>query len=219
MLFLSAVCAVIYGMGWYPEGVAWQVLAKAGGVGFLALFVLVTSQTSNHLILLLALLLSVAGDVLLAIPAETSFLRGLAAFLVAHIIYIILFLKNRFTYRDTSGLRVRISALLWAAVGFSAFLLYPNLGGMLIPVVVYSLVLTLMATTALMSRFPIRLLGTGAILFVISDGFLGAGVFLNFDFGSPYIVWTTYYLAQLFITLSVMLHDDRRTHFGGYRFD
>jgi uncharacterized membrane protein YhhN len=219
MLFLSVVCAVIYGGGWYPEGVFWQVMAKASGIGFLALFVLVTSQTSNHLILLLALLLSLAGDVLLAIPAEASFLRGLSAFLAAHIIYTILFLKNRLTYGNTSGLRIRISALLWIAVGLVMFLTYPKLGEMLIPVAVYSVVLTLMATTALMSRFPIKMLGLGAILFIISDSFLGAETFLNFTLGSPYIVWTTYYLAQLFITLSVMLYDDRRTHFGGYRFD
>lgn len=219
MVFLSLVGAVLYGGGWYPDGVLWQAVTKASAVGFLVLFVLVTAQTTNHLILLLALMASVAGDILLAIPGENSFIRGLIAFFIAHIFYVGLFLKNRLPMEDVTGLRMRISTLFWAGAGLSAYFLYPALGGMLIPVIAYAIILALMATTAMMSRFPIRLVGGGAILFLLSDGVLGARTFLDFEFGGPLSVWVPYYLGQLFLALGIMLYDERPTNFGGYRFD
>ncbi len=219
MVFLSLVGAVLYGGGWYPDGVLWQAVTKASAVGFLVLFVLVTAQTTNHLILLLALMASVAGDILLAIPGENSFIRGLIAFFIAHIFYVGLFLKNRLPMEDVTGLRMRISTLFWAGAGLSAYFLYPALGGMLIPVIAYAIILALMATTAMMSRFPIRLVGGGAILFLLSDGVLGARTFLDFEFGGPLSVWIPYYLGQLFLALGIMLYDERPTNFGGYRFD
>lgn len=219
MIFLSLVGAVIYGGGWYPEGALWTVLVKSSAVGFLALFVLVTAQTTNHLILLLALLASVAGDALLAIPAENSFLRGLLAFFVSHVFYIGLFLKNRLPFEDVTGLRVRITALLWAFTAVAAYFLYPHVGALMLPVFAYSFVLTLMATTALLSRFPVKLVATGAVLFLVSDGLLGANTFMDAPPLTGLGVWVTYYLAQLLLVLGVMLYDERPTNFGGYRFD
>ncbi len=220
MVFLSFAGAVLYGGGWYPDGLLWQVLAKASAVSFLILFVLVTSQTTNHLLLLLALTASVLGDVLLAIPAENSFLRGLLAFFIAHVFYVGLFLKNRLPFEDVSNIRMQISALIIAAAGIGVFLLYSgNLGSMLIPVIAYSAVLTLMTVSALLSRFPSKLVGTGAILFLISDSILGAQTFLNVNLGGSLSVWIPYFLGQLFLALGVMLYDERPTNFGGYRFD
>jgi len=220
MVFLSFVGAVLYGGGWYPDGLLWQVTAKASAVSFLVLFVLVTSQTTNHLILLLALTASVLGDVLLALPGENSFLRGLLAFFVAHIFYVGLFIKNRLEFEDVSSTRIQISGLVIAAAGIGAFLLYQsNLDSMLIPVMAYTTVLTLMTVSALFSRFPIKLVGTGAVLFLISDSILGAQTFLDVNLGGSISVWVSYYLGQLFLALGVMLYDERPTHFGGYRFD
>ena len=220
MVFLSLVGAVLYGGGWYPDGLLWQVMAKASAVSFLVLFVLVTSQSTNHLLLLLALTASVLGDILLAIPAENSFLRGLLAFFVAHVFYVGLFLKNRLSFELVSSIRMQVSALILVAAGIGVFLLYRgDIGSMLIPVIAYSAVLTLMATSALFSRFPVKLVGTGAVLFLISDSILGAQTFLNVNLGGNLSVWITYYLGQLFLALGVMLYDERPTHFGGYRFD
>lgn len=220
MVFLSFVGAVLYGGGWYPEGLLWQVTAKASAVSFLILFVLVTSQTTNHLLLLLALTASVLGDVLLALPGEDSFLRGLLAFFVAHVFYVGLFVKNRLPLEDVSSARLQVSGLILAAAGIGVFLLSTgNLGSMLIPVIAYSCVLTLMTITALLSQLPIKLVGTGAVLFLISDSVLGAQTFLDVNLGGGLSVWIPYYLGQLFLALGIMLYDERPTHFGGYRFD
>lgn len=220
MVFLSFVGAVLYGGGWYPDGLLWQVMAKASAVSFLILFVLVTSQSTNHLLLLLALTASVLGDVLLALPGEDSFLRGLLAFFVAHVFYVGLFIKNRLPFEDVSSPRLQVSGLILAAAGIGVFLLNSgNLGAMLIPVIAYSCVLTLMAITALLSQLPVKLVGAGAVLFLVSDSILGAQTFLDVNLGGPLSVWMPYYLGQLFLALGVMLYDERPTHFGGYRFD
>lgn len=221
MVLLSVVAAVLYGGGWYPAGPAMPILFKASTVSFLLLFVFVTGQTANHSILSLALLASVIGDILIAFPTENAFVQGLTAFLIAHVFYIILFLKNRLTVDDKARFRTRTSVLAWCASAAVVGYMYLNgaLGNMLVPVIIYAAVITIMATTALFSRLPVKMVGTGAILFMISDGLLATKQFLDVEIAGPYAVWTTYFLAQLLLTLGVMLHDDRRTNFGGYRFN
>lgn len=221
MVLLSVVGAVLYGGGWYPAGPAMPILFKASAVSFLLLFVFVTGQTANHSILTLALLASVIGDILLEFPTENAFVQGLTAFLIAHVFYIILFLKNRLTVEDKARFRTRTSVLAWVTSLSAISYMYLNgaLGNMLVPVVVYTLVITIMVTTALFSRMPVKMVGTGAILFLISDGCIAAREFLDIEIGGPYTVWVTYFLAQLLLTLGVMLYDDRRTNFGGYRFN
>lgn len=219
LLLASFVMAVIYGGGWYPSEWLWPAIVKGSAVGLLAVFVLISMQSINHFMLLLALIASVGGDVLLAIPHENSFTRGLTSFLIAHVIFIGLYLKNRMLAEDLTALRVRIAALLWAVAAIAAYFLYPHLGDMMIPVFVYSAVLTAMASTALISKYPIKLVGLGALLFVVSDAVLGARQFMDVPAFLDYVVWSTYYLAQLLMTLGVMLTDERRTNYGGYRFD
>lgn len=220
LILLSFIVAVLYGGGWYPDyGQTITAIIKGSAVGFLAIFVLISTQSLNHFLLLLALIASVAGDVLLALPIENSFIKGLGAFLVAQLVFIILYLINRMPFADMSSFRIKIAGLLWAAAGISIFFLYPHLGELMVPVFVYTAALVGMATAALFSKFPVKLVGMGAILFVVSDSVLGARQFLTMPEFTGYIVWGTYYAAELLMTLGVMLSVERHTHFGGYRFD
>ncbi len=220
LILLSFIIAVLYGGGWYPDyGQTITAVIKGSAVGLLAIFVLLSTQSLNHFLLFLALSASVAGDVLLALPIESSFIKGLGAFLVAQLIFIVLYLTNRMPFADMSAIRVKIAGLLWAAAGITIFFLYPHLGDLMVPVFVYTTALLGMVTTALFSKFPVKLVGLGAILFVISDSVLGARQFLTMPDFTGYIVWGTYYMAELLMTLGVMLAVERHTHFGGYRFD
>jgi len=219
LLLASFIAAVVYGAGWYPTDGLWPVLVKGSAVSLLAVFVLISMRSLNHLLLFLALCASVGGDVLLAISHEDSFMRGLTSFLLAHVIFIVLYLKNRMLPADITALRVRVTAILWAIVAVAGYFLYPHLGEMMMPVFTYSAVLTAMATTALFSKYPVKLVGLGALLFVISDAVLGARQFLIMPEFTGYIVWATYYFAQILMTLGVMLTDERPTNYGGYRFD
>ena len=219
LILASFIVAFVYGCGWYPADWLWPVIVKGSAVGLLAVFVLMNLQSINHLLLFLALAASVGGDVLLEVPHESSFTRGLTSFLVAHIMFILLYAKNRMLAEDITALRVRIAALMWALAAVSAYFLYPYLGEMAMPVITYSVVLAAMATTALFSKFPVKLVGVGALLFVLSDAVLGARQFGTVPEYTSYIVWAAYYLAQLLMTLGVILTDERRTNYGGYRFD
>nr|WP_281500641.1 lysoplasmalogenase [Kordiimonas marina] len=220
MILLSVAAAVAYGAGWYPDGVLAQAVAKGAAVGLLALFVLISSQNLNHLLLFLALCASVAGDVFLVLPHTEAFLHGLLGFLTAHIMFVILYFRNRLPGSDISRARFNAAVLVWVATGISYIVMYPHLGALLWPVIGYSALLALMTTTALLSGYSLKLVGLGAVLFLISDALLGANQFLNVPAFVGQLVWGVYFTAQLLMTLGVMLGEDRRsTSFGSYRFD
>lgn len=219
VVLLSLAGALAYGGGWYPDWPFMNLLMKGSAVGLLALFVLINIVNVNHVFLFVALAASTTGDILLATSHDAAFLRGMLGFAAAHVAYILLYLKNRMPVADLSRGRVRTAALMWALTGLSLFLFYPNLGSMLIPVSVYSLLLTLMVTVALFSRYSARLVGLGAVLFFISDGMIGASRFMEAPTYVGYLIWAAYYIGQLLMVLGVMLTDDRHTNFGTIRFD
>ena len=218
-VILSFIGAVAYGAGLYPEGILWQALVKMSAVGFLVLFVAINISSFSHFLLFLALVASVAGDVLLVMPHEQSFLHGLMAFGVAHLTFIILYLANRERFGRISSNRVRFTVLLWAFAFVAGFWMYDALGDMRYYVLGYTALLVLMASAAILSRFPPRLVGLGAVLFVFSDAALGARQFMNVPDYVGYFVWVSYYLSQFMVTLGVMLTEDRPAYSGGYRFD
>lgn len=119
----------------------------------------------------LALVFSAAGDVLLADPGEFGFLIGLGCFFLAHVAYVVLFVRP---------LRARRPPW-WAFVLFAAWwgglivALLPHVGPLAIPVTVYGFVLCLAAAAA-MGTTP--LIGVGAVLFLASDSLLGFRFFL-----------------------------------------
>lgn len=209
----------MYGAGWYPDGIFWKVLTKASAVTFLALFVAVNVRTFGHALLFLALIASATADVLIALPHEKAFLRGLMGFMVAHVFFITLYLTNRRPFNEVGTLPIRIASLLWLFAFISAYMMHNQLGDLRMYVFAYTAVLTAMATSALLSKFPFRLTGVGAVLFVASDAALGAEQFLDVPAYVGYFVWVAYYGSQLLMTFGIMLTDDRPTNFGGYRFD
>ena len=148
-------------------------------------------------LLALALAASSIGDVLLDVDPQSLFVPGLAAFLVAHLLYTALFVQHR--HREISKPR-RLAAgttVLYAA-GFALWL-SANLGPLSIPVGFYILVITAMVVSAVCAEAP-RIVPTGAILFLISDSILAAGKFKTAIPLSAPLVWGSYYAAQFLIT-------------------
>ncbi len=156
----------------------------------------------------LALIFSWFGDVLLLL--ENQFIAGLAAFLVAHIFYIVVYWK-------TGAAQGRIRPLLLAAVviaGIASILvIYPGLGHLLIPVVVYSTVLLTMVVLALKrqaasTRSSYLLVAIGALLFVVSDSLLGIGKFAVEIPANHLLVMSTYIAAQFMIVHGLLKHEE-----------
>ncbi|WP_426429804.1 lysoplasmalogenase [Winogradskyella sp. HB-48] len=158
-------------------------------------------------ITILALGFSVLGDILLMFVNQSPhfFTLGLVAFLLAHVMYILVFLKHRNKHKSIIGFVILL--LLYASGLF--YLLKDSLGDMLIPVIVYMIVILSMATTAFMRKGIINtnsynLVFIGAIFFMISDSILAVNKFYQPIALSNISIMLTYALAQFLIVLGIL---------------
>ncbi|WP_299334029.1 lysoplasmalogenase [uncultured Psychroserpens sp.] len=158
----------------------------------------------------MALTFSLFGDLLLMFvsTSQTYFLLGLVSFLIAHVIYVIAFLKDR-----NSNLKpyVFIIVLLIYASGLF-YLLKDGLNDMLIPVIIYMIVILSMATSAflrckMVSKVSYLLVFTGAILFMLSDSILALNKFYQPLAYANVSIMLTYALAQFLIVLGILKQD------------
>ncbi|MEN9619962.1 MAG: hypothetical protein RL499_155 [Actinomycetota bacterium] len=157
----------------------------------------------------LALLFSWLGDVLLQSPGDIGFLIGMGVFGLAHLAYIALYLGPLRT-RRAPWWGIAAAAVWWIAL---VALLAPNLGGLLVPVAVYGLVLGTAAAAALGTT---RLIAIGAGVFLVSDTLLGLDRFLpgfSFD-GVDLLIMLTYCLGQGLIIAGVVTVARRRAGFA-----
>ncbi len=118
----------------------------------------------------IGILLSWAGDVLLESPGDIGFLLGLGCFLLAHVAYLLLFLRP---LRERRPPVLTLLYLLWwvALVVF----LTPQVGALLVPVAAYGLVLAASSAAALGAN---RVAAIGALVFLCSDTILAFKLFL-----------------------------------------
>ena len=154
------------------------------------------------------------GDVFLMIPRDL-FIFGLSAFLLGHICYII-GLNNVNPFINLWG--VLFIVVLAAYIGW----LYPKLAASInekgknalkMPVLVYSIVISLMVYSALMTwtrpgwLTPAAVsVSLGAILFYASDSLLAWDRFVNPLSHGRLKVMVTYHLGQIGIILGGILH-------------
>jgi len=157
----------------------------------------------------LALVFSWAGDMLLMFESANGnfFIFGLAAFLIAHILYI-LFFEN--VIRN-EGVNKNYWWFLPVIIYYIAliYILSPNLGDMKLPVRIYGIVISYMLIKALQTG-GIKNLGAatfmiaGAVLFITSDSILAINKFYeSFEYAGLAIM-LTYGIAQLLITLGAV---------------
>lgn len=154
-----------------------------------------------------ALVFSLLGDILLMFIAESPhfFTVGLVAFLLAHVMYILVFLKHRNKSKSMLGF---LAILLVYAAGLF-YLLNTGLGDMLIPVIVYMIVILSMAVTAFLRQHTVnnlsyKLVFAGAIFFMISDSILALNKFYQPLPLSNISIMLTYALAQFLIVLGIL---------------
>jgi uncharacterized membrane protein YhhN len=161
---------------------------------------------------LLGLAFSLAGDILLMLPSETFFLPGLVMFLLAHLCYIV---GLNPTLPPCPAL---VFLVVVAVVGVTldrsivAGLRRQGQTSLLVPVAIYSLVLSLMLFSAWATLFrpewtPPRqaLVITGASLFFASDAMLAWNRFVAPSFWLRMLVIVTYHLGQMALVTSIAL--------------
>ncbi len=156
---------------------------------------------------LVALIFSVIGDMFLMYTDESPnyFTSGLVAFLLAHIMYILVFLKKRNPKVKPYGFIALI--ILYGSILF--YVLKNGLGNMLIPVLVYMLVILIMATTAFWRKGNVNkqsfyLVFIGALFFIFSDSLIALDKFyLPIPLARTGII-ITYAFAQLLIVSGII---------------
>lgn len=162
--------------------------------------------------LLAALLFSWIGDCILmfADKGERYFILGLVAFLIAHILLIILFTKQGTTHKSFK------KPLFWVGfVGATAYLvgmlsvLIPSLGDLTLPVMVYALIITIMLKTAMKGTFDWKgnskyTVLIGAAFFVTSDSILAINKFHTPLPMASFWIMLTYLIAQFCITDGIL---------------
>ena len=187
-----------------------SIVLKGLSVSTLALVVFRLLHSRDGLILAISLLFSSIGDVLLDIPGEKMFLFGLVSFLIAHLLYIVLFARN-FPRPLKSNLtqKLIIVAVPIYSIIMTAWL-WPGLGELAGPVIFYICAITAMVISAALAGFSSRLILVGALLFFLSDSLIAINKFKLPIKYNDYLVWSTYYAAQLSITLGFLGEKLRR---------
>jgi len=207
-LIFSLVAAVIYAFTLNMRPTLARSAAKTLAVAMLAVL---AALQGGPLLLVAALALSAVGDAFLSRDGEKAFLGGLASFLVAHIVYVALFLRSGGgagvlgveSWRGATALAMAVFAVVMLAA------LWRRVGpGLRIPIAVYVAAILAMGTSALTTS-SLSLIG-GAILFMASDGLLATEKFLVAAISAHrawmrFAIWALYYAAQLAITLGFLL--------------
>lgn len=152
--------------------------------------------------IILALIFSWAGDVLLQF--EGMFVAGLSSFLTAHICYIFFFIRTKSETASFFKLRPVMLIAVLAYLIELMLILWPTLGGMKIPVLLYGITISVMLSAAFWQYKKLDdktalYFAIGAAFFVASDSILAINKFKSpFEHAGMYTM-TTYILAQLFI--------------------
>jgi uncharacterized membrane protein YhhN len=184
----------------------------------------VTSKSTTYRGLMIASLIgSFIGDTfLMFLPYnENLFLVGLGSFLIAQIIYAIIFFKQIKASKTKGDNRLYA---LWLIV-FVAFYymlmnyLWPNLGEFLIPVLVYGSTICVMGLLAAYRYNKVNttsylLVLIGAVTFIFSDTLIAINQFIykgNMPFAQV-IIMVLYVLAQYLIVKGWVLSTDKQAH-------
>lgn len=160
-----------------------------------------SSPSSYGYLVVSGLALSLFGDIFLMLPAR-RIKPGLAAFLAAHILYIIAF---------SQGIQVRsfgvaVPALILGAIVYAW--IFRNIRGLRLPVLAYVLVISALVWVAINRYLSLAegkslLVMVAALLFFLSDSVLAINRFGKKFFLADILVLSTYFAAQLLFGLSI----------------
>lgn len=215
LLILSISCSVIYIIALEWPDLPGRAVFKALSIMPIALLAFrllrdperqgkALLRDHDSTILGMALVLSSIGDVLLDLDPARLFFRGLLAFLTAHLIYILLFVRNW-----PRPLRPSVSQLILIAVILIYSLVLanwfaPSLGGEAQPVMLYVCAITVMVVTVILAEFSKPWTVLGGLLFMISDSLTAIDRY-KMPLPIPdFLVWATYYLGQYGIAVGFL---------------
>lgn len=174
------------------------------------------NTASKNRLFVLALFFCWVGDVFLLFDhlSEFYFMGGLASFLIAHGLLIFLYgkLKNATGNGFSGPQKARVSfPVILAGTGLIS-ILYPTLGALKIPVIIYATALMVMVLQAIYrygftSSKSFWSVCIGALFFMLSDSLLALDKFYQPIANAGVLVIATYMAAVCFIVLGVVAHE------------
>lgn len=199
LLASIAVSVAYYFLRDNPVGEGtWGIALKGASVGLLALYVALRVPDGKHradgFLLVAALALGACGDVAI----ELDFMTGGAFFAAAHVVAVGLYLRN--LHKRPSPVQKLIGAALLIGTPLVSWLLSGAS-----QIAVYAAFLGAMASAAWMSHYPRYRVGTGAVLFVLSDWLIFARMGpLDLEPANTILIWPLYYAGQLMIATGII---------------
>jgi uncharacterized membrane protein YhhN len=175
-------------------------------VSLLAYFWAASNKMEGRNWVVLALVCSWLGDVFLM--AEWGFMPGLGSFLVAHLCFI----RAYWVLGAEDGSAKPVDVVKFIVVGAGLmWVLFPGLGALFLPVLIYAIVLLGMAVVAHKRRgatspLSFSLVAAGAVFFVMSDGLIAVNKFAYDVSFERLLVMSTYILAQYLIVTGLLKH-------------
>ncbi len=179
------------------------------------------SGTAISWFVLISLFFSWLGDVFLMYQShhQLYFMLGLGAFLIAHILYIVCYIRMTNDVEVAKEKRPRLARydffliLIWLTL---ISVLFPVLGEMKIPVTLYSMTITGMALTALhryqkTTTQSFWMVMGGVLIFMLSDSMIAINKFLEpITYAGAWIM-ITYIIAQYLIINGLIKHKTIKT--------
>jgi uncharacterized membrane protein YhhN len=205
ILALGAAIAAIYSSYHAKGQLAFRILKPSTTV-LLIVIVAVSARGSGLRysgLIGAGLLFSLAGDTLLMLPPR-FFASGLLSFLMTHVLYFLAF-------TSISGIALAHlgTPLLGIAGVVLATLVLPGVEPSLrLPVVLYTMVISLMAAQAIGAAIvqgtdALQIAAAGALFFYVSDATLAIDRFRSRFSAAHAIVLSSYWLGQWMIAISV----------------
>ena len=170
-------------------------IIKAVPVLSLAFFVFIEVPEVRGRLIGMGLIFSGLGDILLELDRGSYFLYGLGAFLVTHLFYVSAFFRKPRFHGPRAFIALAI--ILYCAV--MGYLLFPNLGEMLVPVAAYLCFIMAMGLSATLGASNSYIVIVGACLFILSDSILAVNRFIIPVSFSSFWIMISYYSAQFLI--------------------
>ncbi len=160
-----------------------------------------------HPLLVAALALGALGDLSLAFEGERAFIGGVAAFLSAHVAYVLFLISIADPWIAFAAPWRIVAGGLVAALTLGVLVrIWRPAGRLALPICLY--VLLFMGLVWLTLGLPNPLVFVGASLFMLSDLVLTMRKYWNspdhpLDGAAAYVVWVTYYAAQVILTVTL----------------
>ena len=161
-------------------------------------------EQKYKIFILLGLLFSLLGDVFLIYPKQ-HFTKGLIAFLIGHIFYIVAFIVSTgFHYTEWIYIPIVVVGIIYLKN------ILPYSGKKTIPIIIYIFIIAIMGWLALERLNSLQTIGAllsamGAVLFMISDSILALNKFRKQFQSAELIILSTYYTAQWLLALSAII--------------